>query len=341
MNNKHLDYIIVGQGIAGSTLAYKLLMQDKRIIIIDSDKKITSSKIAAGLINPITGRRIVKTWLWDQIYPSAKKYYEEVSSYFETPLWKNILIEKSIETIDEQNQLDLRMGMEDYKKLISLGDKKYFITEAARVDIENYLHIIKEFCQLKSSYLKETFNYNEVILNADDSIDYKEYTADKIIFCEGIKSMENPYFNYLPFNPDKGERLILKSESYTIEQIQKKKMAIIPMNDGAIWVGATNSFDYIDENPTQIAKQNILADINSLITNYIILAHDSAIRPTVKDRRPIIGSHPKYRNMFIFNGFGTKGASLIPFFADLLINHIDFSAGLISEIDIERFFFEK
>ena len=63
MSKSSLDYLIVGMGLAGSALAYFLSKNGKKIALIDNNIDQTSSKIAAGLYNPITGRKMVKTWM--------------------------------------------------------------------------------------------------------------------------------------------------------------------------------------------------------------------------------------------------------------------------------------
>jgi glycine oxidase len=332
-----IDYLIVGQGIAGSTLAFKLLLQNKRIIIIDADKKTTSSKIAAGLINPITGRRLVKTWLWDTIFPFAKTYYQSVEQFLDIKIWKEHILKKNIESFEEENQLALRLGMEDYKNLLSIDVNHYFIHNIAQVDIEKYLVQVKYYCIANESYLQENFDYNQLIINENDTINYKNIEAKNIIFCEGINAMHNPFFQYLPFNPDKGERLILKIPNQDQNYILKNKMAIIPLDKDTFWVGATNSFDFREEYPTDKAKNEILKNIENLVpVDFEIINHDAAVRPTVKDRRPLLGRHPKYKNLIICNGFGTKGTSLIPYFADMLLNHLELNTPLNKEVDISR-----
>ena len=56
------------------------------------------------------------------------------------------------------------------------------------------------------------------------------------------------------------------------------------------------------------------------------------------DRRPVIGCHPEEDRVAIFNGLGTKGVSLAPYFSDLFAQHLVENRQLCSEVDVRRFF---
>jgi glycine/D-amino acid oxidase-like deaminating enzyme len=81
-----------------------------------------------------------------------------------------------------------------------------------------------------------------------------------------------------------------------------------------------------------------LKKINSVITSpYKIISHDAGVRPSVIDRRPVVGNHPQYKNAFIFNGFGTKAVMLAPYFAKQLVSNIKNNFAINSEVNPERF----
>jgi glycine/D-amino acid oxidase-like deaminating enzyme len=70
---------------------------------------------------------------------------------------------------------------------------------------------------------------------------------------------------------------------------------------------------------------------------YEICDQLAGIRPTVVDRRPLVGKHPKYNNLFVLNGLGTRGVMNAPFSADNLTRSIVYGEDIDKEIDISRF----
>jgi len=63
----------------------------------------------------------------------------------------------------------------------------------------------------------------------------------------------------------------------------------------------------------------------------------AGIRPTVTDRRPLVGQHPKYKNLYVLNGFGSRGVLIAPFASLQLLNSIETGSTIHSEMDISRF----
>jgi glycine/D-amino acid oxidase-like deaminating enzyme len=75
-----VDYLIIGQGLCGTFLSWNLLKEGRRVIVIDESRPFSSTKVASGVINPITGRRMVKTWMIDELLPFAKRAYEQLGA---------------------------------------------------------------------------------------------------------------------------------------------------------------------------------------------------------------------------------------------------------------------
>ena len=97
-----IDYIVVGQGIAGTFLSYCLLKEGKKVLVVDDDPVYSSSKVSAGIINYITGRRFVKTWMADTIIPFAKQTYLDMETllgkkfYYPLGIYKPIFTEEEL-----------------------------------------------------------------------------------------------------------------------------------------------------------------------------------------------------------------------------------------------------
>ena len=357
---KKIDFIIVGQGLAGSVLAYKLIKKGQKVVVIDrftEGGKMSSSQIAAGIINPITGMRFVKTWRIEEFIASARTLYCEMETVLGVKLWHERSIFRAIRTIEEENNWLLRSSYPDYQPFCSTIPPSVFSSEnnkiksfyslaevrnAAQVNLPLLVEQCRSFFEKNESFLFDDFDTNELHISAEGVI-YKGITASKIIFCEGAQGKNNPYFKYLPFNPDKGELLLVRIPNLDLSQIFKNKMAIVPLHDtesgqkDLYWVGATNTWAFDDDLPNAAYKLQIINELKELVLiPFEIIDHRAAIRPTVKDRRPFIGCHSEHSNLAIFNGFGTKGTSLVPFWADHFTDFLLNGTPLDKEVDIIR-----
>ncbi len=365
---KQIDFIIVGQGLAGSVLAYLLLKRGQKVVVIDNyteGGKKSSSQIAAGVINPITGMRFVKTWRIDAFLPAARSLYLEIEKVLGVKLWHERLIFRVLRNIEEENNWLLRNTFPDYQPYCGQTDsvvtddveskfKPFYalseVKNGAQVNLPALVEHFRLFFESNQMLLKEHFDTNQLSIS-NEHVTYKDIRASKIIFCEGFRAMENPYFNYLPFNPDKGELLLVRIPNLNLNHIFKNKMAIVPLHDTDVprngregeqkdlyWVGATNAWNFDNDFPNEANKELIINELSKTIkTHFEVIDHQAAIRPTVKDRRPFLGLHPQHAHLGIFNGFGTKGASLVPFCAAHYIDFLINKTSLDKDVDILRF----
>ena len=187
--------------------------------------------------------------------------------------------------------------------------------------------------------MEETFDYNRVSFS-ENKVVYKDIEADKIIFCEGYKTIDNPYFSWLPFKLTKGEILTVKIPDFKIDDefVLNKGVFILPLGNNIYKVGATYEWNDLTEKTTEKGKLELEDKLKKVIKlPFEIIDQQAGIRPTVLDRRPLIGIHSENNKLAVFNGMGTKGVMLVPHFAnqfaDFLINNIP----LNKEVDIDRF----
>lgn len=358
---KKVDFIIVGQGLAGSVLAYSLLKKGQNVVVIDrytEGGQKPSSQIAAGVINPITGMRFVKTWRIDEFLPAARSLYQELGNFLGVNLWHERLILRALRNFEEENNWLLRKTYADYEPYcgnippsVQTAENSKFkpfhsvaeVKNGAQVNMPLLVERFRHFLIKNQMFMNESFDGNALKL-ADDFIEYKGFQAPKMIFCEGAAGISNPYFNYLPFNPDKGELLLVRIPNLNLNHIFKNKMAIVPLHDTAdgqndlYWVGATNTWKFENELPNIADKELIINELKNILNiPFEVIEHKTAVRPTVKDRRPFLGLHPQHPTLGIFNGFGTKGASLVPFWATHFIDFLIHKKPLDEDVDIQRF----
>ncbi len=344
-----VNYIIVGQGIAGTLLAHFLLKAGKTVKLIDKQHEGAASKVAAGIINPVTGRRIVKSWRIDELLPFAEQTYQEIEKQFDI----EIFIQKNIIRSFENNKQftdwsvkSAREGMTQYmsddyegtalngwiKSPYAWGE----ILQSGRVDvpllIDNYRNRFVE----KGILEEADFDYKQIDFS-EDLVSYKSIQADKIIFCEGWQSAFNPYFSYLPHEAAKGEMLIVRIPNIKLDKLIKMGVFIVPIGEERYWIGSTYSWDDLNDTPTEEARQDLCKRLEKVLqVPYEVLEHHAAVRPVFKDRRPIIGLHPNFSQLAIFNGMGTKGASITPFWAHHFSDFLCEYSPLDDEVNVNR-----
>lgn len=347
-----IDYIIVGGGLAGITLAHHLHERNLSFHLYHDDA-FSSSRIAAGLFNPITGRKMVKTWKADQLFPYLLDFYKKAEERTGSAFLHSQTIYRPFFSIEEQNDWNGKSSDPAYKPFIkNIHAAPQFtgkfndpfgglsLNMSGWVDATKYIDDSITYFKTQNQGKKvipEKFDVNELIV-ADEGIFYRDTKARNLVFSEGIGVKNNPYFNWLPLKPLKGEIIDVKFP-FTTNKIFNRGVFILPIRGNVFRVGSTYSHHDLLWEGTEQGKQQLAEKLHALTNcRYEILEHTAGIRPATKDRRPLVGKHPKFKNVFIFNGLGTKGVSLAPWFAHQLVENIENSKGLDNEVNIHRFF---
>jgi glycine/D-amino acid oxidase-like deaminating enzyme len=344
------DFLIVGYGLAGSALTHHLQKLECKLAVIDLSKETTSSKVAAGLYNPITGRKMVKTWRADDLFPFAINYYSEIEKNTNTHFLIEKVIYRPFHSIEEQNEWVARTAEEGFKAYINKVHQKSIsdnysdqyggieLLQSGFLMVKDYLKVSKDYLLDKGVlFLNEGFNHSDLIIS-EHEIKYKEFVANKIIFCEGVETMSNPYFSWLPFKPVKGEILSIESEIDS-SLIINRGVFVIPEYENRFKVGSTYDNNDLTLTPTSKGRAQIEDKLKELINvEYSVKNHYVGIRPATKDRKPFIGMHPNLDKVGIFNGLGAKGVSLAPYFANQFAQYLVNQSELDKEVNIDRYF---
>lgn len=343
------DYLIVGQGICGTILSWNLQKLGKKVIVIDDGNPFSSSKVASGIINPVTGRRVVTTWMAQELLPFVQNEYTTIGK------------ELNITIIDKKNTIVFPPSFqmkETYEKrmteadsfITAVTDKESFtnifnfifgcfeINPTYAINLHPMMHEWKKRLTANEAFLNEPF-FEERLHLTGSKIQYKHIEAEKIIYCNGTGSFESKYWKNLPYVYNKGQALLANIPELSPNNIYKfGAITLAPWYDGLWWIGSSYENEFDTTEPTDAFRIGTEKSLQAILQlPFSIIDHFAAVRPATIERRPFVGMHPYFQQVAIFNGMGTKGCSLAPYFAKQLAEHLVFGNAIDPLADVKRF----
>lgn len=345
-----VDFLIVGQGLAGSLLAWTLMQRGCRVLVLDNNCR-NASQVAAGIVNPVSGKRLAKSEAVETVLPAALACYGQLSDFFGKSFYVRKKMLRLFQSEAERIQAVKRQENRNYEAYLGyLADSQRnldgFSTPFGYIEQKLCGHLSTGalLAQLKDYFIAHDA-YRQTIVDYEDlqfspKVKWSGLSTKQVVFCEGYLVVHNPWFKYLPFQPVKGEILTLNQPTPLPETIINYGNWLLPSTSGTFRVGATFDRDNIDTAPTVEGKQTLLdalGTFNTTLAHSAIEKHEAGIRPCTADRYPIIGSHPQYNKLAVFNGFGAKGSMQIPWFCERFADHLLLNAPLPANCDIKRF----
>ncbi len=348
-DGRQVDYIIVGQGLAGSAVAINLLKRGRSVMVFDQPQKNRASRVAAGLFNPVTGQNNVRTWLAAELFESLNRFYSSVESLTKQKFFFPSIIYRPFSGIAEQNDWMARSADPAYISFIekiatspsvdAVHDPfgGLYLRQGGFLRTTTYLDAVRNYLEQKRSFRDEYFDADSLIVE-QSAVRYKEWQAQKVIFCQGDHTVANRWFSKLPVRPLKGETLLIKT-SWKEHVILNRGVYMVPeIQPDEFRVGATYKFNDRSEGVSAEGQRELEEKLMALISApFEIIGKDWGIRATTNDRRPLIGSHPEFPRLMIFNGLGTKGVSLAPYFSEVMIHWVENTGTLNKEVALTRF----
>lgn len=343
-----IDYLIVGSGLAGISFSEMALGHNKSILVLDNNSQ-NSSKIAGGLYNPVILKRFSEVWKAQEQLVLMKGFYGVLEEKLQMKVDFKMPILRKFFSIEEQNNWFSASDKDTLAPFLSpdLISKKYAgidspysygeVLHTGYVDTALLLSKYRDYLLGNNWFREEAFDYT-LLQVEKDCVRYKDVEAKHIIFAEGFGLHANPYFNHLPLDGTKGELFIIKAPELVLDVIVNTSVFILPLGNDLFKVGATYNWKDKTDLPTEEGKVELIERINEILNcKFEIVEHFAGVRPTVKDRRPLVGTHPDYSSVHILNGLGTRGVMLGPAMAKALFDHVENKLPLESVIDIKRF----
>ena len=332
MGNSSIDYLIIGQGLAGTILSQLLLEKGLKVHVIENFKENSATRIAAGVFNPVTYRKLKMAEFADFLIPEVYSYYQKFEKVIQKDIFTDHSFLKLLTDIEELNNWQIQsenkmnkqfMSQDIYNSNFENTIKSPFgagqVLQSGVVKLSTMIDSWKEHLINTHSFTAEQFDYNSMKIESD-SITYKTITAKNVVFCEGVGILNNPFFNWLPMQQFKGEVLEISAPELKLNRILNRGVFVLPLPNGNFKIGATHDWKNVDEKITDGGKLELTDKLDNILNvPYTVVGHHAGLRPATRDRHPYIGVHPKHKNLFIINGLGSKGVIMAPWLAKTFI----------------------
>lgn len=343
-----VDYLIVGLGLAGLAFVEELIKANKSFIVFEDDSQ-TSSLVAGGVYNPVILKRFSPVWNAKEQLAIALPFYENLEKKFNQTFDRKFVIKKAFKSTEDQNNwfsafdkptvapfLDDTLDKNTYA---GVKGSHYFgnVKEGGRIDTHKLVEAYRQYLKNNQKIRFEKFYHNDILFEGN-LVTYNNLKASKIVFCEGFGVKQNPYFSHLPLEEVKGEIITIHAPKLEIDFLLKSTLFVLPLGNNRYKVGATFNHKDKTSKPSIEGKEELIEKLKKVITvPYTIVSQSAGIRPAVKDRKPLVGTHVSHKQLSVLNGLGTRGVMIAPTVAKNLFQYIEFGTELDSEIDIKRF----
>ncbi len=346
---KQFDFLIVGQGLAGTALAWTLLGRGYRVLVMDRCEQITSSKIAAGLITPITGLRLVVSWRLDEFLPFATRFYRSVEQETDSQFFAMKPMLRLFSSEQEQEQYRQR-SQTHFPELVSVPEpladaddfeiaQGGFEMTGAQLDVPTYLDASRLYFENQNGFLEADVDPVNDLEFLPEKVRLPRWNleAKKVIFCEGLRSQQNPWFQTVPFEGAKGEILTLKIPGLNERRVVHRRIWLAHWKDNLYRAGSTYDREHLDCEPTNAGREEIVSRLSEFLKRPVeVIEHRAAVRPVIRGRLPILGLHPTQPQLGFFNGFASKGSLQTPWMADHFVNVLEGSVPVEKQLDLSR-----
>jgi glycine oxidase len=345
---REVDYLIVGQGLAGSLVACLLQMRRKEVLVIDNAHRTAASLSAAGIMNPITGKRLNRPTLIDRLLQDSFKTYPLIERFLGASFFRRRKVLRLLQSAGEHLHWQERLSSGDYAKYLGSPDCPQWpsvdgwfggfeIALAGQLEVAAFIRRARDKLTANGRLIESEFNGEELQFSKE-AVKWRGYTAQAVIFCEGYKLSENPFFKSIQLRPAKGEMLTLRAPTFSDDRIIQRGKWVFRATADEIKAGTTYDWDRVNEMPTPAARAEIEQSIRQFANfDFEVIGHTAGVRPVVRvDNRPLVGAHPENRRIAVLNGLGSKGVLQAPFAARQLIGYLERGEQIHPEFDVCR-----
>ncbi|MFA9461015.1 NAD(P)/FAD-dependent oxidoreductase [Thiohalorhabdus sp. Cl-TMA] len=343
--NAH-DILVVGGGLAGTLVALSLLERGQRVALVDEYRAASASRVAAGLLTPIGGRRLTRVGPLERMLPTARRIYRKVERQRGRAFFREVDTLRLCRNEEEAGHYRRRRADPDYRPYLDTPihgtedrPEAYFIRGGGILDTEAFLEAAGAVIASRGVRQEARLEPGDVRVDRE-GVEWEGLRADRVVFCEGYRVRENPWFHWLPLTPVKGEMVGGHLQGEVPDQPVNRKVTLVPCGGEAFLLGSTFDRHHPDELPTEAGRRELLAHLPALLGGMpeaTVTRHRAGIRPAPTDHRPMAGCHPEEPRVAVLNGLGARGALIGPYYAERLAAHLVAGEELPEEADIARF----
>lgn len=350
----NVDTLIVGQGLAGSLLAWQFLERGERILVVDADEEVTSSKVAAGLVTPLAGPRFSLPDGLPERLLAAKRFYFETEESTGARFFHHLRIARLFRGEQEDAVWKSRLEADGERlapfheplsiepHLFRAEDGGFEMKEGGWLDVPVFLETTRQHLLERASYAISRIDSSDVAIasGTDHPVRWKNIAARRIVFAEGWRGNKNRFFDWLPMRPTAGDILDLEMPELEDEtRIVNCGGWLLPLGHGRFRAGSTYRHDSTEEKPTAAGRIEVLQKLDQITpVEPRVVGHRTAIRPSIRRSQVIMGRHPAHDSVAFFNGLGSKGVLNGPWHAERLVAHLLDDAPLPDAADLRANF---
>jgi len=317
-------------------------------MVFDEPSLNKSSSVAAGLFNPIIGKVMTRAWKSDLFFPGLLEFYPKAERFLGKRFFYEIPLYRPFSSVFEQNEWMSQSADPSFKSYIdavflttTFGDEVndpfggLLLKQCGYLDVPQFMDAIRNLLKEKEAFQLRKFDAFR-LETSTQGFKYEEMLAKKIVFCGGMMDKETDFFKWLPLRPLKGETLEVQFEK-PLERIYNKGVYLAPAAFNSYRVGATYNPNDLTDAATVEGKQELSEKLDELLSiQYEIKSQNWGFRPCAHDRKLYLGRHPSIKDVFVFNGLGTKGVSLAPYFSNQLADFLEGTDDIDAEANIAR-----
>lgn len=346
------DFLVVGHGITGATLAYVLRERGQRVLVYDPGQANSASNVAAGLMNPVAGKRFALTWQAAELLPFAATFYRALEQRYQEHFFTETPIFKLFNSLEEQNAVLARSADQpwgDFVASLTTADPDLpgvqapfggaWLRHGGHVAVRELLAALATEGTREGWLRHETFDWARLVTDPAGATYAGQVRARHVICCEGAAAVRNPYFGWLPLTPNQGEVLDVECANLDTAQVLNRGAYVVPVGDARFRVGATYRWPPFTDGPTAVGREELAARL-TVITDlpFRITGQRAGVRPAVRDRRPLLGPHPTVPSLSFCGGYGSKGVMLAPRLAVLLADWLlDPATEIWPDVSLRRY----
>jgi glycine oxidase len=359
------DVMVVGDGLAGAVLTWLLRADGAVVRLFPGNPGQAASRVAAGVLNPVTGKRLAAGWEVEAQLSSAFSVYGQMEAALGISVLRRVPLHRFFLHPSEEVFHAKRLEDARYRAFLSdartagepLGGfiqaRGYFtISGAGHLEIPPLLDALSQVHARADCVEPAPFAYERLDRKGPGLVYDGRIRARAVVFCEGIGVLQNPWFGSLRFRPVKGEALTFTSPELKLpEAVFHHEKWLLPTSNGRFRMGSTydrgislgeghrklraDAFSPSTDGEAEL--RGSLPKMFQVPPSMQIVEHKAGVRPATRDRFPYAGPHPEDARLLVFNGLGSKGALLAPWIATRLVRYLRNGEPLPEPLRPERF----